>query len=100
MSVKHRRTVGDTYPLKSTVTKNGEPVDITGSTCTFNFKNGTIAKTTIAGAVVDGPGGVVEFTPTTEQVSSDGTYSFNIKVQTGTVITTYLKGELILEDDL
>ncbi len=100
MSVKHRRTVGDTYPMRSTVTKNNSPVDITNATCTFNFKNGSNEKETINGTIIDGPGGIVEFTPTPEQVAEDGAYNFNIKVEVNGTITTYLKGQLLLEDDL
>lgn len=97
---KHYRTVGDTYPLKAKIVKNGVAVNITGATGTFNFKNNTTDKTTIAGVITDGPGGAIEFTPTTEQVSIDATYRFNIKIDQSGVITTYLKGQLILEDDL
>ena len=60
----HRRTVGDTYPLKATITKNGEPVDITGAVGTFNFKKASGAKITIDGTITDGAGGAIEFTPT------------------------------------
>ncbi len=97
---KHYRTVGDTYPLKATITKNGEAVDISSASGSFNFKKASGDKITIVGVITDGPGGKIQFTPSVDQVNVDGTYKFNIKITQDTVVTTYLKGELILEDDL
>ena len=97
---EHRRTVGDTYPIKAIITKNKAPVDITGATGEFNFKKGSGSKQTITGEITDGAGGAIQFTPTAEQVTEDGSYKFNIKITQGSTVTTYLKGDLILEDDL
>ena len=96
----HRRTVGDTYPLKATITKNGEPVDITGASGTFNFKKASGELISIVGVITDGPGGAIQFSPTADQVVTDGRYKFNIKLTQDGIVTTYLKGELILEDDI
>ena len=100
MKTKKYRTVGDTYPIQAVILENSQPVDITGAAITFNFKKGSESKITLTGEIIDGPNGKVNFTPTTEQVSKNGTYNFNIKVDKIGVVTTYLKGQLILEDDL
>lgn len=104
LSKAHRRVAGDTYPLKATIrVKEGNdlvPVDITGSTGTFNFKNTSAGKQTIDGTVTDGPNGKIEFAPAEGQMDADGSYSYNIKMLIAGKVTTFAKGELILEDDL
>jgi hypothetical protein len=93
----YRRTVGDTYILKATFTIAGTPVDLTGYSLAFNYKNSKVGGT-IAG-VVTGTG-TGEFTPSALDFLDPGEYKFNIKATKGTEITTYLKGRLILEEDL
>ena len=104
LNTTHRRTVGDTYPIKATikivVDDVAEVVDISGASGTFNFKNSTKSKQTLTGTVTDGPNGKIEFPLTDEQVDTDGTYSYNLKMTIGGKITTFAKGSLILEDDL
>lgn len=93
----YRRTVGDTYVLKATFTIAGSPIDLTGYSLQFNYKNSKNGGT-IAG-VVTGTG-TGEFTPLVTDFTEPGEYKFNIKAIKGTEITTYLKGKLILEEDL
>lgn len=104
MTKEHRRTVGDTYPIKAIIKVKVDDtvniVDITGAIGEFNFKNTAKGKITLVGVVVNGPAGEIHFTPTAAQVDSDGTYNYNLKITQDGVVTTYKKGQLILEDDL
>lgn len=96
-----KRTRGDTYPMTATLKVNGVVVDLTGSAVTFGYiKDGDTASKTIGGVISDAINGVVQFTPTAEDFTIAGTFKYDIQRVTGTVKTTHLKGQLILEDDV
>ena len=104
MKLTHRRTAGDTYPIRLIIKRKVNNllvvVPITGATGTFNFKNVSKGKQTIEGIITDGPNGEIEFPPTAEQVDEDGSYTFNVRIVIDGKVSTSARGELILEDDL
>ena len=97
MAVLYRRTKGDTYVIKAELMNNGAAVDLTGYNLSFNFKNQK-AEGSIAG-VIQGLG-QVNFTPTALDFSIAGEYKFNIKATKDAEVITYVKGTLLVEEDL
>lgn len=96
-NVIYRRTKGDTFAIKATLTRNGVAVPLDDALVVFNFKS-TRDSGSLTG-VVTGIGQVT-FTPLEDTFNTPGDFRFNIKATKGTEITTYLKGIITIEDDL
>lgn len=90
------RTVGNTYRIRATIKVDGVAVDITGDTLTFEYGDGTNPKTVIAGAITDGPNGVVDFIPDAADVATAGDYVYVINRDHAGEIATHLRGDFVL----
>jgi hypothetical protein len=82
---------GDTWPDTITVIdKLGNPIDISTFTfvMTLDNKSEPVDETTrlyqLDGEVVNGPNGIVEFSPTEEQADRAGIYYYDVKMIDGT----------------
>jgi len=100
MSVTINRKRGDNYPIGATIKINGEAVDLTGSEMKFSFKNSEGLVTTVIGVIDVDAVGVVNFTPTVEQMAISGQYQFDIQREIDTVVSTHLSGTMLLSDDV
>lgn len=99
MSVTFSRIRGDNYPITATIKVNGELIDLTGSTMTFSYKSDSETKRSIIGTLT-GNKGEVEFYPAAEDLQVAGKYLFDIQREIGGIISTHLRGTMLLEDDI
>ena len=89
---------GDTYPLIVTLTTDGVPVDLTGTTITFSVDFNT--PVALVGTLVDAVNGQASFDLDVPGIEYAGSYDFDISVDDTQYITTYVKGLLVLEPDV
>ncbi len=99
MSVTFSRIRGDNYPITATIKVNGELIDLTGSTMTFSYKSGSEAKKSIDGSLTANKG-EVEFYPDATDFQIAGQYLFDIQREIGGIISTHLRGTMLLEEDI
>ncbi len=93
-----KRFRGDTYPLIVTLKENGSPVDLNGSTVKMTI--GLSTPVTITGTLNDAAGGVVQFDFDQASVGTAGRFSYDIQVDDGSYITTYVKDVFELVEDV
>ncbi len=84
-----RRFVGNDYPFKATISKDGD-FSLAGKTVTMSFQIGNGLVHTLVGNITDSINGKVEFVPTADSVSTEGVGKYEIKVDDGTYETTYV----------
>ena len=98
-SVELKRYRGDTYPVNSTLSKNGNK-NTTGITFQMSTQiaDGTIY--TVDGTITDAVNGIVDFPLTTAAVATAGVGVYDIEGNDGTYIYTYEKGVFTLLDDV
>ena len=98
-SVELKRYRGDTYPVSTKLSKNGN-TDVTGSTFQMStqIEGGTIY--TVAGTITNAALGIVEFPLATLAVGTAGSGVYDIQGNDGTYIYTYEKGVFTLLDDV
>jgi len=99
MSVTFSRVRGDNYPITATIKVNGKLIDLTGSIMTFSYKSNSEAKRSINGTLTQNKG-EVEFYPAAEDFQVAGKYQFDIQREIGGIISTHLRGTMLLEDDI
>ena len=93
-----KRFRGDTYPLIVTLKENGSPVDL--STATVTMTIGLSTPASITATVTDAANGVAQFDFTQTEVGTAGRFSYDIQVEDGGYITTYVKDIFELIDDV
>lgn len=98
-SVELTRYRGDTYPVSTTLSKNGS-TDVTGSTFKMStqINDGTIY--TVDGVIENALMGLVSFPLDTNATSVSGVGVYDIQGNDGTYIYTYDKGVFTLLDDV
>ncbi len=89
---------GDTYPLIVTLKENGTAVDLT--TATVKMTIGLQTPVTISAAITDAAGGVAQFDFDDASVGTAGRFSYDIQVEDGGYITTYVKDIFDLVEDV
>ena len=103
------RTRGDTAPFTVTVTTDGTtPIDVTGFTFLLtvdpapNPTDATNNLFQLTGLITDGPNGVVQFSLTAGQADqTPAVYFYDVQMtDTGSIITTILKGEWEVVQDI
>ena len=95
---KIERFRGDTYPLIVTLKENGNPVDLSSSTVTMSLKMGTLIS--IVATVTDAVAGISRFDFSESIVSTEGKFKYDISVDDGSHITTYVKDDFVLVGDV
>lgn len=95
---KIERFRGDTYPLIVTLSENGTAVDL--GTATVQMTIGLDTPVTIEATVTDAANGVAQFDFTQTEVGTAGRFSYDIEVQDGGYITTYVKDIFELVEDV
>lgn len=98
-SVELKRYRGDTYPVSTTLSKNGS-YDATGITFEMSTQIGGGTIYTVAGIIDDANNGLVSFPLGATSVSLSGTGVYDIQGNDGTYIYTYEKGVFTLLDDV
>ena len=93
-----KRFRGDTYPLIVTLKENGAAVDL--STATVKMTIGLDVPVTITASITDATGGVAQFDFTQDHVGAAGRFSYDIQVEDGGYITTYVKDIFELVEDV
>ena len=93
-----KRFRGDNYPLIVTLKENGTPVDL--STATIKLTIGLDTPVTTTGTVTDASGGVVQFDFDQSAVGTAGRFAYDIQVEDGGIITTYVKDIFELLEDV
>ena len=77
------RVRGDTYPIKGRLRDSeGNPIDITGSTITFGYKDSVGNVISVVGDITDATNGEFQIVPTDTSVGNVGTYTFDIQMIT------------------
>ena len=95
---KITRFRGDTYPLIITLKENGVAVDLTGATVRMTI--GLDSSVLCDAVITDETGGVAQFNFDESHVGSVGIFSYDIQVISGGYITTYVKDEFELIQDV
>lgn len=107
--MKITRTRGDTYPDQITVLSQatGEPINITGYSfaLTVDANSDPVSSATnlysLVGVIIDGPNGVVEFSPSAVQADLVGEYFYDIQMtDTNGKKRTIVKGRYVYEQDV
>lgn len=80
---------GDTYPERATMTVDGAPLDLSGKTVRMHVYAGS--EIVIDGEVADAAAGKVEFSMADVSTLDKDRYTFEIKVDDGTYVTTFLR---------
>lgn len=93
-----KRYRGDTYPIIATLKENSIPVDLTNSTVKLTI--GYNIPVTIIGNITDATNGVVQFEFGAAEVAVVGRFKYDIQAETGSYVTTYVKDNFILTDDI
>ena len=93
-----KRFRGDNYPIEVTIKKNGTPVDLSNATVKLTIGLDTPVTTT--GTVTDASGGVVQFDFNQSAVGTAGRFVYDIQVEDGGIITTYVKDIFELLEDI
>ncbi len=88
-----RRYVGNDYPIKATISKNGD-FSLTDKTVIMTFKIGNGTLRVLPGTITDVNAGKVWFYPTAESVADVGVGVYKIDVNDGSYDTTYLKDDI------
>ncbi len=98
-SVELKRYRGDTYPVSTTLSKNGNK-DTSGITFVMStqINDGTIYAS--SGVVNDSSNGLVDFPLETTAVATSGSGVYDIQGNDGTYIYTYEKGVFTLLEDV
>lgn len=98
---------GDTFPFQFTVRESGEVKDITDHTLLMSVQDEESPAAdedplfTLTGTLTDPTNGVVTFAPTAEQMDLVGRYWYDVEMtDPDGLITTVVKGPLLLEHDL
>lgn len=89
---------GDTYPLIVTLKENSLAVDLTTAVIKMSIKYST--SITITGTVTDASNGIVQFDFEPGDVDSVGRFAYDIQVEDGGYITTYVKDIFELIEDI
>jgi len=93
---------GDTFPIKCTLKDSeGNPIDITGASIVFGYKDSAGNVVQIPGDILDAVNGVFHIVPTDVSVADIGTFPFDIQMvtQEGYKITL-VNGTLRLSPDI
>ncbi len=89
---------GDTYPLVVTLKENGVAVDLSGAT--VNMSLALPIAVVITATITDAANGEAQFEFTQAHIGEVGRFVYDINVDDGTYITTYVKGILELTSDV
>ena len=98
-SVDLIRYRGDTYPVSTTLSKNGN-TDVTGYTFKLSTQIGQGTIYTAIGSIIDASNGIVSFPLDALAIATAGEGVYDIEGNDGTYIYTYEKGVFTLLDDL
>ena len=98
-SVELIRYRGDTYPVSTTLSKNGS-TDTAGITFKMSTQIGGGVIYTVDGIIENASNGIVNFPLSTDAVSTSGSGVYDIQGDDGTYIYTYEKGVFTLLDDV
>ena len=102
-------TRADTVPFTFTlVDEDGSPIDITGSTFILTVDpepdpvDASANLFTVPGVITDGPGGVVQFTPSSVDLDqTPDTYFYDVEwTDAGSNIRTIVNGEFEIRQDI
>lgn len=100
-------TRGDSPVIPITVTSNGAALDVTGYTFTLTVNasddpaDDTGALFQIAGTVVDGPAGRVDFQPSVADLTqTPDVYNYDVQMVGGGSTRTILKGSFTIDPDI
>ena len=93
-----KRFRGDTYPLIVTLKENGVAVDL--STAVVKMTIGLETPLSITASITDAAGGVAQFDFDQTHVGTAGRFSYDIQVEDGGYITTYVKDIFELVEDV
>lgn len=96
---------GDTDPFVFNLTKDGSPVNLTGSTFKLSVSTQQSPETPsytfqIDGVVSSPCPGRVTFTPTLPDVDIVGSFYYDIQMTTGTIVKTIVTGGLQMVQDI
>jgi len=93
-----KRFRGDTYPLIVTLKENGAAVNLSAATVKMTI--GLETPVSITAGITDAAGGVAQFDFDQTHVGTAGRFSYDIEVQDGGYITTYVKDIFELVEDV
>ena len=86
-----KRYAGDTYPERATLKINGDPLDLTDKTVKMYIYEDQDNPIQITGTVTDAAGGKVEFPMALASALDPSRYTYEVKVDDGSYITTFAK---------
>ena len=89
---------GDNYPLIVTLKENGNPVDLTNATVRLSIGFDTVI--VLTAIITDAVNGVAKFEFPVHSVDKVGRFPYDIEVNDGGYITTYVKDIFELIDDV
>ena len=95
---KITRFRGDTYPLVITLKENGVAVDLSGATVRMTI--GLDTSVLCDADITDATDGIAQFNFDESHVGNVGIFSYDIQVISGGFITTYVKDEFELIQDV
>lgn len=99
-----KRVRGDNYPIIAVLSTTTDGVktitNLTDATVVFSYEKSGLPTASIAGTITDALNGVVQFLPVATDFTEAGTYRYDIQRIAGTIKTTHVVGQLVLEDDV
>lgn len=92
------RYKGDTDPIVFTIKKNGVPLDITGSSFSLFYGDGT-GTVTLPGTLIEPTSGKVSFAVAGTDFQTVKIYKYKVVKTDGSIVKTIIKSSVIIVDD-